>query len=148
MIRNEGKRISESTPSTEDDPYNAGLIIMAGRPPSKEAPPFGQRLAALRKARGYSSAQFAKLAGISEDMLTYYERRATNPSAEFVRKAAEVLNAPLEDLHGISKKNARKSGPPSQLEQRISALRALPRERQKVVLNVIDTFLRDAQKAG
>jgi transcriptional regulator with XRE-family HTH domain len=147
MIRIEGKCISEKTPTAEDDPYNAGYI-MAGRPPSKEAPPFGQRLAALRKTRGYSSAQFARLAGISEDMLTYYERRATNPSAEFVRKAAEVLNAPIEDLHGIAKKRGGKSGPPSQLEQRIAALRELPRERQKIVLQVLDTFLRDAQKAG
>lgn len=147
MIRNESKCISENTPTNEEDPYNAAHI-MAGRPPSKEAPPFGQRLAALRKARGYSCAQFAKLAEISEDMLTYYERRALNPSAEFVRKAADVLDASVDDLLGVSKKSAHKSGPPSQLEQRISALRALPRDRQKIVLSVIDTFLRDAQKAS
>jgi hypothetical protein len=43
------------------------------------------------------------------------------------------------------KRSARKPGPASQLEQRIAALRELPRERQKVVLHVIDTFLRDAK---
>src|SRR5690606_19267124 len=131
MFRNVRKRISENDPTAESEPYNAALI-MAGRPPSKEAPAFGQRLAALRKARGYSTAQFARLADISEDMLTYYERRATNPSAEFVIKAAELLEASVEDLLGGTRKNARKSGPPSQLEQRIAALRALPRERQKL----------------
>jgi transcriptional regulator with XRE-family HTH domain len=147
MFRNEGKWISEMSPAGPQDPYNPALI-MAGRPPSKEAPPFGQRLAALRKACGYSCAQFAKLAGISEDMLTYYERRATNPSAEFVRKAADLLAVPAGDLIGGAKKAARFSGPPSQLERRIAALRELPRERQKVVLQVIDTFLRDARKTG
>jgi len=146
MIRNDCKRNSENTVTDENWPYSLACI-MAGRPPSKEAPPFGQNLAALRKARGYSSAHFARLAGISEDMLTYYERRATNPSAEFARQAAELLGVPIEELHGAEKKRAGKSGPPSQLEQRISALRALPRERQRVVLQVIDTFLRDAQKA-
>jgi len=146
MIHNECKHILESTAAGENWAYSLASI-MAGRPPEKEAPPFGQNLAALRKARGYSSAQFARLAGISKDMLTYYERRASNPSAEFARQAAELLGVPIEELHGAEKKRAGKSGPPSQLEQRISALRALPRERQRVVLQVIDTFLRDAQRA-
>jgi len=38
---------------SEEEPYNAA-IIMAGRPPSKSAPSFGQRLAAVRKGKGIS----------------------------------------------------------------------------------------------
>jgi transcriptional regulator with XRE-family HTH domain len=140
MIRNKGKLDSEITPVNAEEPYNDG--IMAGRPPSKDAPPFGQRLAALRKERGHSSAEFARLAGISEDMLTYYERRATNPSAAFALKAAELLGVTADELLDGAGKPARKPGPPSQLEQRIAALRELPRERQKFVVEMIDTVLR------
>jgi transcriptional regulator with XRE-family HTH domain len=146
MIRNKGKHDSDNTAILEQEPYTDG--IMAGRPPSKAAPPFGQRLAALRKERGHSSAEFARLAGISEDMLTYFERRATNPSAAFVRKAAELLGVTADDLLDGAGKPARKPGPPSALEQRIAALRALPRERQKLVIDVIDTVLRAEQVAS
>lgn len=136
MIPNSPSRI-------EGDPYNAD---MAGRPPTKPAPIFGANLAALRKARGLTQPEFAKQVGLSLSMVIYYERKATNPSAEFVGKAAQTLNVSTDELLG--RKTVRKSGPPSQLEQRISALRGLPRERQKIVLQVLDTFLRDAQKAS
>ena len=114
MIRNKGKRDSEHTPVYAEEPYNDG--IMAGRPPSKDAPPFGQRLAALRKERGHSSAEFARLAGISEDMLTYYERRAANPNHNgsedynwflgvlFPANQLRILpyNRLVKDLNGLS----------------------------------------------
>jgi transcriptional regulator with XRE-family HTH domain len=75
-------------------------------------------------------------------MLTYYERRATNPSAAFALKAAELLGVTADELLDGAGKPARKPGPPSQLEQRIAALRELPRERQKFVVEMIDTVLR------
>lgn len=83
--------------------------------------------------------------GISPAMLAYYERKATNPTAEFVKKAAEVLNTSVDDLLGHAAKPLRKSGPPSQLEHRLQAIRQLPREKQKLVLRFLDSFLRDTQ---
>lgn len=118
---------------------------MAGRPPTKEAPPFGAKLAELRKLRGLTQPQLADELGVSLDMLIYYERRATNPSADFVKKAAAFFNTSADELLGHVVQNKRKSGPPSALEQRLTAVRQLPREKQKLVLQVLDTFLRDAQ---
>lgn len=123
-------------------PYTDG---MAGRPPTKPAPSFGTQLSALRKARSLTQPQLAEMLDISVDMLTYYERRAKNPTADFVAKVAKVLNISADELLGHAVKNGRKSGPPSQLEQRLQAVRQLPRERQKLVIQVLDTFLRDAQ---
>jgi transcriptional regulator with XRE-family HTH domain len=120
--------------------------VMAGRPPSKPAPTFGAQLSALRKARGFTQPQLAKMLDISVDMLTYYERRAKNPTAEFVAKVAKALNISADELLGHSVKNGRKSGPPSLIEQRLQAIRQLPRERQKLLLQVLDTFLRDANQ--
>lgn len=122
------------------NPYNDD---MAGRPPIKSAPTFGAQLAALRKAHGLTQPQLAQALGVSSAMLTYYERKATNPSAEFVSKAARVLNVSVDDLLGHPVKRSRKPGPPSVLEQKLSAIQQLPRERQKLVLQVLDTFLRE-----
>jgi len=133
------KQISDRAAVSEIDPYNAET--MAGRPPTKPAPVFGTHLAAIRKERGFTQTQLAKKLGISIDMLTYYERRAKNPTSEFMAKAAKVLGVSVDDFLGGKTTPKRKSGPPSQIEQRLSAVRQLPREKQKVVLQLLDSFL-------
>jgi transcriptional regulator with XRE-family HTH domain len=105
---------------------------MAGRPALKPAPTFGGRLAALRKAREL---------GITLAALTHYERKAENPSAEFVAKVAKLFNVTSDELIGVKVLPVRKSGPPSQIEERLLAVRDLPREKQKVVLQLLDSFL-------
>jgi transcriptional regulator with XRE-family HTH domain len=114
---------------------------MAGRPQLNEAPPFGRNLAALRKARGWTQPQLAEMLGISLNGLVHYERKATNPSAEFIGKVAKLFNVSVDELLGHAVKPARKSGPPSQVEERLLAVRKLPREKQKVVLQLLDSFL-------
>jgi transcriptional regulator with XRE-family HTH domain len=120
---------------------------MAGRPAKTPAPSFGSRLAALRKTRGLTQPQLAEKLEISAEMLAYYERRAKNPSAEFIKKAAMTLQVSVDELLGHEAPNKKKTGPPSQLEQRILAIKNLPRHRQKVLIEILDTFLRDAQHA-
>ncbi len=114
---------------------------MAGRPPINQAPPFGGNLAVLRKARGWTQPQLAEALGITLAALTYYERQARNPSAEFVAKAAKLFNVSVDELLGHAVRPARKSGPPSQIEERLRAVRSLPREKQKIVLQFLDSFL-------
>ena len=57
----------------ENGMYDVG--VMAGRPPTREAPIFGQRLAAARKARGWSQTEFAKRLSVTRALIDYYERR-------------------------------------------------------------------------
>ena len=114
---------------------------MAGRPPLKPAPLFGTRLAALRKARGWTQPQLAYQLGITLAALTYYERQATNPSAELVSRVAKLFNVSADELLGVTVAPVRKPGPPSQIEERLTAIRDLPREKQKVVLQFLDSFL-------
>ena len=127
-------------------PIHAYNADMAGRPTNKTAPAFGGRLAALRKARELTQPKMAKLLGITPAMLAYYERKATNPTAEFIQKAATALNVSVDQLlgHEVKIKNGSKPGPPSHLEQRISALRELPREKTKGCAQVLDAFLQNA----
>ena len=119
---------------------------MAGRPPLKDAPTFGTHLAALRKARDMKQPVLAKELGISLAALTHYERKAENPSTEFVARVAKFFNVSVDDLLGVTVKPVRKSGPPSQLEARLKALRRLPPQKQKVVLQLIDSFIETSKK--
>ncbi len=117
------------------------------RPAQKQATDFGVRLAQARHSAGLTQTQLAKHLGVSQKMIDYYERRAGNPTAAFICKAAEALNVSIDHLLGYNGKPPRKSGPPSQFEQRLSAVRQLPREKQNLVLQFLDSFLHEAQRA-
>jgi transcriptional regulator with XRE-family HTH domain len=124
-----------------DDPYNAA---MPGRAPSKPAPAFGAQLAAQRKTRGLTQAQLADALGISVEMLAYYERRASNPSADFIAKAAAFFGVSADDLLALKTKAPRKPGPTSQLAQLTERLSKLPRGKQKVITDMLEGFLKQA----
>ena len=124
--------------------YTVG--IMAGRPPIKEAPPFGARLAAARKARNWSQTEFANRIGVSRALIDYYERRAENPTMSFVRRASDTLGIPAADLIGDSRgEQTRRSGPPSKIERQIEDLRRLPKSKQRFVSEFLDTVLQQAR---
>ena len=128
----------------EDDPYNLG--VMAGRPPMREAPLFGQRLAAARKSRGWSQTKLAQKLETTQKVIDYYERRAANPSLAFIQRAAKVLEVSAADLVGDESKPERsRPGPPPQLARRLEQIRQLPRKEQEFVIRFLDTVL---EKAG
>lgn len=118
--------------------------IMAGRPPSKSAPLFGQHLAAARKAKGLSQEQFAKLLGTTRTAVDYYERRAINPSIDLIRRCADALGLVVSDFVGdeAATSGPRKRGPKSELEQRLEVVAKLPRARQRKILEVVDALLK------
>jgi len=121
---------------------------MAGRPPIKEAPPFGQRLASLRKTHGFSQTQFAQLVGSTQKAIDYYERRAKNPTADFVQRAALVFGVTVDELLGIKSLRQAKPGPVSQLHQKINQIKHLPRSTQQYVLQFLDQVLATASANG
>jgi transcriptional regulator with XRE-family HTH domain len=104
---------------------------MIGRPPTKPAPPFGQRLAALRKAKGWSQAQLAELLGTTRKTVDYYERRAGNPSLEVIQRVAESLEVSPAELMGVdAPKAAARRGPTGKLRQVFEDAARLPRRQQ------------------
>jgi transcriptional regulator with XRE-family HTH domain len=121
---------------------------MVGRPQLNEAPAFGARLAALRKERGWTQPQLAEKFGVTLAALVYYERQAKNPSAEFVSKSAKLFNVSVDELLGHAVKPTRKPGPPSRLQQLTEQLAELPRNKQKVVVEMLEGFLQNTSKAA
>lgn len=62
---------------------------------------FGQRLSTLRKDRGLTQSQLAKLSEISPRMIAYYELHAKNIPAHAVIALAKSLNCPADELLGL-----------------------------------------------
>lgn len=128
------------TPFLLNSPYNPATMA---RPTTKRGTDFGSRLAEARKAAGLTQVQLAEQLGVSQQMVDYYERRARNPSADFVRRAAALLNVSVDSLLGAQAPKV-KRGPPSEWEKRFKAIKELPRDKQREIQNVVDALIAKA----
>lgn len=121
------------------------MDVMAGRPPTRTAPPFGQKLAAARKNKGWSQAELARRLNATRALIDYYERRSKNPTMDFVQRAAEVLDVSISELiNGDGKEVKKRPGPASKIEKQIEEIRKLPRTKQRFVSELLDTVLKTA----
>lgn len=117
--------------------------IMTGRPPTKDATDFGKRVAAARRERGLTQRELAEHLGISQKMVEYYERRASNVTADVVCKLSEVLHVTADELLGTSPQKAR-PGPKSRLQRQIEQIERLPQSKQNAIVQVLDMALQRA----
>jgi transcriptional regulator with XRE-family HTH domain len=119
---------------------------MAGRPPLTDAPTFGRRRAAARKARGYSQEALADLLGTTRDNIAYYERKATNPTLAFIKRCAEELEVSVADLIGAeaAKAVAKPPGPTPYLQKQIDQISLLSPAKRRFVSEFLDTVLKQA----
>ncbi len=106
---------------------------------------FGQRLARLRKARGFSQAELGQLLGLSQRMMTYYEREAAKPPAHVLPQIADALKISVDELLGL-RTIRNDPGPPrrSRLWRKLREIEKLSRRDQQALLRTIDAFLRKA----
>jgi transcriptional regulator with XRE-family HTH domain len=119
------------------------LGAMAGRPSTKSAPEFGQRLADARKLRRLTQQQLARSIGVSQKMIDYYERRAVNIKSETIRKLALALEVGVDELMGTKPPKA-KPGPKSRLMRQFEQVEQLPVSDQELVSRLINRFLKKA----
>ncbi len=114
---------------------------LMGRPATKPATEFGRNLAQARQAIGLTQSQFAVRIGLTQQMVDYYERRARNPTADFIQKAAQILDITVDELLGVKPLRKIKPGPPSKLQQKLEQIQKLPPAKQQAIMQVLDMAL-------
>jgi transcriptional regulator with XRE-family HTH domain len=108
---------------------------------------FGQRLAQLRKDRGFTQVELAERVGMIQALISDYERSKLRPYADIVARFAEVLEVSADELLGLDK-SVKKTKPVNRrFMRRLQALDGLPKRDQDALLRTIDAFL-SARKAG
>ncbi len=107
---------------------------------------FGQRLAALRKARGFTQQEFADEVGISRRMVAYYEGQSQHPPTTHLPIMARALQISTDELLGTK---AVRQRPPrehdSRLERRLKQIEKLDAADKRQVLQLIDAFIERGQ---
>lgn len=96
-------------------------------------------------ARRITQVELAEILGVSQQTVQAYEvgRRRIQVSALPV--VARTLGVPLDELFGVVRKPERgKRGPMSQLERSMARVAELPKNKQRFVVEILETVLAQA----
>jgi transcriptional regulator with XRE-family HTH domain len=105
----------------------------------------GERIAALRKTHGVTQVQLAEALGVSQQTVQAYEVGRRRIPVSALPVVARLLEVPLDELFGEERKPARgKRGPASQLERSIERISELPKQKQRFVIEMLETVLAQA----
>jgi transcriptional regulator with XRE-family HTH domain len=119
--------------------------IAAGMPRKKYGETsFGERMAALRKARGLTQVQLAELAGTTQRAVSYYETEAGFPPAPAVIQLAKALQVSTDELLGVKPPKVERLNGDAEtrrLWKRFQQVTSLPEKDQKAVIRLIDSLV-------
>jgi transcriptional regulator with XRE-family HTH domain len=119
----------------------ASRLPLAPLPPSDETP--GERLARIRKERGFTQKELAEKTGLIQTLVSDYERGKLRLNAGMILRFATALEVSTDDL-------LQPSGPPPvrkpsrKVLRRLERIEELPQRQQLTLLRTIDTFLENA----
>jgi len=104
----------------------------------------GQRIQANRKAAGLTQTEFGKLLGLSQQVIADYEAGHRQIRAYTLARMAEVLGMDIGELQSGTQPDRRKRGPSPIVQQQLEMIQALPKDKQKFVLQALDMAIKTA----
>ena len=138
--------------SYENQGSGYDVLIMPRRskfelsPLSTEEETIGQRLARLRKERGYTQVDLAERIGIIQALVSDYERDKLRLNAEMLIRFAQALEVKSDEILGLNNQQSGRKNPSLKILRRLNRIESLPAAQQKALLKTIDMFLKAAGK--
>jgi transcriptional regulator with XRE-family HTH domain len=105
---------------------------------------FGERLQAIRRARGLTQVQLAKVAGTTQRAVSYYETEAGFPPAPAVIDLAKALRITTDELLGVKPPKVERINDDSEARRmwkRFQMVSVLPERDQKAVIRLINSLV-------
>lgn len=106
----------------------------------------GQRLARLRKEKGYTQVELAEKIGLTQNLVSAYERDRLRLNAEMVVRFAQALLVSADELLGLRAPPTTEKPPARKVLRRLQQIETLPPTQQQTLLKTIDTFIKAASK--
>ena len=111
----------------------------------EETMSFGARLAALRKAAGFTQQELANEVGTSRRMIAYYEGQTAHPPTTLLPAIATALRITTDELlRQVPVKRIAKSRD-TRLERRLQQIERLDPTERRQIMQVIDAFIERGQ---
>ena len=114
-------------------------------PPINTGESIGKRLSRLRKERGLTQDAVAQKIGITQVLISKYEREILKLSAEMLFRFSKALNVSADEIIGITN-NFPDQTPSLKLMKRLYQIEKLSPSQQKALLKNIDMYLKAAEK--
>ncbi len=104
----------------------------------------GQRIARIRKERGYTQREVAERIGLIPALVSDYENNKLRLNADMILRFAEVLEVSTDEL--LRPQSGKRPGrkPSRKVLRRLEQIETLPRRKQDALLTTIDAFLSSA----
>lgn len=130
--------------------YTAAIMSRKNAPksahePEQELP--RERLARLRKERGWTQVELAERVGITQRLVSDYERGRLRLNADIVVRFANALEVATDDL--LQPKGSRtplRRKPSLRVQRRVEKIEKLPPHQQNYLLKTIDGFLKGVSR--
>jgi transcriptional regulator with XRE-family HTH domain len=105
---------------------------------------FGERLQAIRKARGLTQVQLAEAAGTTQRAISYYETEAGFPPAPAVIDLAKALRISTDEMLGVKTPKVERINDDSdarRMWKRFQMVSTLPERDRKAVIRLIHSLV-------
>jgi len=105
---------------------------------------FGERLQAIRKARGLTQVQLAEAAETTQRAISYYETEAGFPPAPAVIDLAKALRISTDELLGVKAPKVERIHDDTKsrrLWKRFQMVATLPERDQKAVIRLVNSLV-------
>ena len=106
----------------------------------------GARIARLRRDKGMTQQELARLLNVTQPVVSDYENDVIKVSGETVIQLAQALGSSADEILGLEK-SARTNGPMKnrRLYRQLQNIEKLPKRDQQALLRTIDAFLAKAR---
>ncbi len=105
----------------------------------------GQRIARFRKAKGLTQIALANKIGITQSLITDYEKDKLRPHPEMLIRFTMALEVSADELLGLTKMKNNGDKLNLRILRRLEKIENIPPFKQKVLLTTIDTFLKGVE---
>ena len=104
----------------------------------------GQRLARLRKQRGYTQVELAEKMGSRQVLISAYETDRIALSAEMAVRLAVAMEVSTDELLHPKIRKKSTAQPSLKVMRRMEQIEQLPENKQSFILTALDSLLRGA----
>jgi transcriptional regulator with XRE-family HTH domain len=100
-----------------------------------------QRLLRMRKEKGITQAEMAKMLGVTQSVVSDYERGGLRLHGELIAKVASILGVLADEILGLEPIKRSSAVNNRRLLRRIQGIDQLPKRDQEALPRTIDAFL-------
>ncbi|MCF6312421.1 MAG: helix-turn-helix domain-containing protein [Verrucomicrobiales bacterium] len=112
-----------------------------GRPANKPRTPLGEQISLARLEKGMTQEDLANALGVTQRVITYWEREPVALKPEQMSLLADALAVTADYLLGREKPKKRGSGPAGKAKLVFEEVSELPRRQQERVVAVVEDML-------